>query len=72
VAKWQCSQGVSSQSFQGGKMEKRSVKTELHGDNWIRNLSGINTTNQVEEFTLLFMTTSSKQLLDQNDSIVWK
>jgi hypothetical protein len=53
-------------------MEKRSVKTELHGDNWIRNLSGINTTNQVEEFTLLFMTTSSKQLLDQNDSIVWK
>jgi hypothetical protein len=48
------------------------VFTELHNQNWIRNLAGINTTTLLEEFTLLYMALSDAQLSDHKDQILWK
>jgi hypothetical protein len=49
-----------------------SVAKELHNNNWIRNLSHISSSVQLEEFTLLFMALSEVQLGEQKDSIFWK
>jgi hypothetical protein len=58
--------------FEVARYKKRSVKTEMQGANWIRNLTDVTTSAQLEEFTLLFMAISSVQLSDQKDKIVWK
>jgi hypothetical protein len=58
--------------FKIARWKQRSIKIELQGDNWIRSLSNIGTTSEVEEFTLLFMAISFVQLLDQKDNIVYK
>jgi hypothetical protein len=54
------------------RFKKRSVSKELHNSNWIRNLQGIHTTEQLEEFTLLFMALEDINLNDQDGSIRWR
>jgi hypothetical protein len=41
------------------RFKTRSMHTELHNDNWIRNLHDIHNTTQMEECTLLLMALSS-------------
>jgi hypothetical protein len=41
--------------FRMARFKRRSVNKELQNSNWIRNLSCINTSALIEEFTLLFM-----------------
>jgi hypothetical protein len=48
------------------------VRSELHNDNWIRNLQNITTTVQIEEFILLFMALSQITHTDQKDKIHWR
>jgi hypothetical protein len=52
--------------------KKRSVHTELTNCNWIKNLQDIQTTTQLEEFTMLFMALSTVTLNDQDDTISWR
>jgi DNA repair protein RadC len=54
------------------RFKKRIVHTELSNNNWIRNLQGILSTTQMEEFTMLFMALANITLNDQNDQIFWK
>jgi hypothetical protein len=54
------------------RFKKRNVGVELQNSNWIRNLQDINTSNQMEEFTMLFMALESVCLTDQEDSISWR
>jgi hypothetical protein len=56
--------------FKVATYKKRSMKIESHDSNWIRNLTNINTTCMLEEFTLLFMALASVQLSEQRDVIV--
>jgi hypothetical protein len=65
VAGWQCLKRVRPKPIQSGQMERRLVRSELHRSNWIRSLSSINTTTQIEKFSLLFMVISSVQLSDK-------
>jgi hypothetical protein len=58
--------------FEIARFKCRTVAVELHNNNWIRNLKHINTSQQLEEFTLLFMAIAEVHLGDGKDSIFWK
>jgi hypothetical protein len=58
--------------FKMTRFKNRTVHCELHNNNWIRNLQNINTTTQLEEFTLLFMLVSRGVLTNKKDEIFWK
>jgi hypothetical protein len=66
------SKRVGAKLVQARQVKKRSVSKELHNSNWIRNLQGIHTTEQLEEFTLLFMALEDINLNDQDGSIRWR
>jgi hypothetical protein len=53
------------------RFRKRSVHVEMKNSNWIRNLQDIDTPNQMEEFTMLFMALELVCLNDQ-DSTRWR
>jgi hypothetical protein len=57
-AKWLCGAApieLAPNLFELAKFKRRSVTKKLQNNNWIRNLTNINTPMQVEEFSLLFM-----------------
>jgi hypothetical protein len=54
------------------KFKKRLVHDEMRNDNWIRGLRNIHTTQQIEEFTMLFIALASVTLTNQEDEINWK
>jgi hypothetical protein len=54
------------------KFKRRSVFDEMKNDKWISNLVNIHSTEQLEEFTMLFMALSSITLNDDDDTITWK
>jgi hypothetical protein len=56
--------------YKPARFKCRSFSTELNHFNWIKNLIGINTTTQMEEFTLLFMALASVSLSEQPDTII--
>jgi hypothetical protein len=58
--------------FKIARFKNRSVHTELHNLNWIRNLQEISNVVQLEEFTILFMALSSIELTQESDKIYWK
>jgi hypothetical protein len=58
--------------FEIARFKCRTVAVERHNNNWIRNLKHINTSQQLEEFTLLFMAIAEVHLGDGKDSIFWK
>jgi hypothetical protein len=58
--------------YQVAKFKKRSVHIKLSNSNRIRSLQDIQTAAQLVEFTMLFMTLSSVNLTDQEDSITWR
>jgi hypothetical protein len=66
------SKRVGAKLVQARQVKKRSVSKELHNSNWIRNLQGIHTTEQLEEFTLLFMALEDINLNDQDGLIRWR
>jgi hypothetical protein len=51
------------------RLKKRSVCSELKNNSWIRNLHAIDSTELLEEFTLLFMPLSEVALSDDQDQI---
>jgi hypothetical protein len=55
--------------FSSARFKTRSIHTELRNCNWIKSLADINSSSQIEEFTLLFMALSSITLTDQDDKI---
>jgi hypothetical protein len=59
--------------FEIARFKGRTVATELHNNNWIRNLSYISTSLLLQEFTLLFMALAEVNLGGQKDYIFfWK
>jgi hypothetical protein len=54
------------------RFKRRTVQQEQRNNNWIRNLQHISTTEQLVEFTLLFMAISSTELSNKKDSTSWK
>jgi hypothetical protein len=54
------------------RFKHRTVSIELHDWKWIRNLSDINTSAQLEEFVILHMAISTITLTDQRDKIIWR
>jgi hypothetical protein len=55
--------------FEIARFKGRTVATELHNNNWIRNLSYISTSLLLQEFTLLFMALAEVNLGGQKDYI---
>jgi hypothetical protein len=58
--------------FKLARFKKISVYAEHQNSNWIRNVQGIHTPSQLEEFTMLFMALESVSLSNQEDSIRWR
>jgi hypothetical protein len=58
--------------FKIAKFKHRTVHTEMHNLNWIRNLQDITNVSQPEEFTNLFMTLSSVSLTQDRDQVSWR
>lgn len=52
--------------------KKRSVSTELHNQNWIRNLAPINNPTLLQEYVTLHNLLSTVTLTEQNDQITWR
>jgi hypothetical protein len=50
----------------------RTVHKELQNFDWIKNIKQINTTELLDELTLLFSTLNEIQLNDDKDTISWK
>jgi hypothetical protein len=55
--------------FEIARFKGRTVATELHNNNWIRNLSYISTSLLLQKFTLLFMALAEVNLGGQKDYI---
>jgi hypothetical protein len=43
----------------------------MHNFNWIRSLTGIDSSSLLQEYTLLYLALSAVQLTDQADEIIW-
>jgi hypothetical protein len=71
-SKWldgQAPKDLAPNVFKIARFKNRSVHTELHNLNWIRNLQEISNVVQLEEFTILFMALSSIELTQESDKI---
>jgi hypothetical protein len=51
--------------------KSRSVHAELKNHSWIKNLQAIDSTHLLVEFTLLFISLVSVELIEQKDEITW-
>jgi hypothetical protein len=58
--------------YQVTRFKNRNIHAELRNCNWIRSLGPIQSTNLLEEFTLLFMVLSSVELSQEKDIVKWR
>jgi hypothetical protein len=73
--KWlngQAPKDVALNVYKIARFKHRIVYSELQNLSWIRNLQGISTVTQMEEFTILFMTLAPIELTRERDKISWK
>jgi hypothetical protein len=71
-SRWLCGKSPKEMApslFSIARFKNRYVHYKLHNHNWIRNLQGVYSVAQLEEFTNLFMALSSVSLNGQNDEI---
>jgi hypothetical protein len=63
---------LATSLFDLARFKNKTINIELHNLNWVRSISRITTSTQLEEFTLLVMALEPIQLNQQKDTIIWK
>jgi hypothetical protein len=58
--------------YKQARYKKKSVSTELHNENWIKNFGNIQCPTLLEEFVQLYLAVSTVTLSDPKDVITWK
>jgi hypothetical protein len=63
---------IAPNLFKAARFKSRSIATELHNSNWIRNIGPINSPSLLNEYVLLFIMLSSVTLTQDRDQVFWR
>jgi hypothetical protein len=55
---------IAPSLYKAARFKTKSIATELHNQNWVRNIDPVNTLELLNEYVLLFIMLSSVTLTD--------